>query len=164
MYDTFYREYFKITRIEMYLIYIRLFVDTLLNRYEKWNGIDRAECTISGEERGFSRSVSTCHVCASASHVSNSRIPRRRGRTSDALNAYRFPYTTHVTSFSSIHVLFQTYNGQSTISVLPAFLDLDFQDWSGSTGKNVDFESKENSLVFCVGHRLRPRVEISNYI
>lgn len=65
---------------------------------------------------------------ASASHVSNSRIPRRRGRTSDALNAYRFPYTTHVTSFSSIHVLFQTYNGQSTISVLPAFLDLDFQD------------------------------------
>lgn len=37
-----------------------------------------------------------------------------------ALNAYRFPYTTYVTSFLPIYVLFHAHNGQSTISILPA--------------------------------------------
>lgn len=37
-----------------------------------------------------------------------------------ALNAYRFPYTTHVTSFPPIYVLFHAHNGQSAISILPA--------------------------------------------
>jgi len=37
-----------------------------------------------------------------------------------ALNAYRFPYTTHVTSFSPIYVLFHAHNRQSAISILPA--------------------------------------------
>lgn len=79
---------------------------------------------VSREERGFSR-LPECFYLSRLSH------PRARlmfpilghpvnEEERRALNTYRFPYTTHVTSFPPIYVLFHAHNGQSTIFVLPA--------------------------------------------
>lgn len=80
---------------------------------------------VSGKKEVFlaCQSVSTCHVCRihqSASHVSISRTPRGRGRTSGVECVSLSVHDTRNFFFTDIYVLFHAHNGQSTISVLPA--------------------------------------------
>lgn len=75
-----------------------------------------------------------------------------------ALNAYRFPYTTYVTSFLPIYVLLHAHNGQSTISIPTCtrlFSILISRFDPGQRAKVSVSKVKKTFRTFAFGHWLR---------
>jgi len=123
-----YWEYLRITRIQMHTEYIFICWCILQSvwKMERNQSLWMHCLAVSGGRKRFFLAAGVFLPVTFVASTSSRLTFPILGHSVDeeerrALNAYRFPYRTHVTSFPSIYVLFHTHNGQSPIFILPAF-------------------------------------------